>query len=299
MSNDNVLNITEQNPQWATPVSHTGARKCSKWLTKSQSKPFITEMGVTGLFKKISFAHKFGTIIWEISFRSDNLLIMIYDINIIAFASGCIGGTCPQDVSFNSGVFYKASADFRAFLWSLISYPCFWVWLDMENKTAQRSQNSDSGTWITVGSESPSHFQCGILLIHLCGSRNDTQKSWGRWGALRKRNLLGLVSQLLQVSFGSCRGASRWCRAQRSQFSSHRGSNKALKDSAESWRDPGLEQEGSRSQQGAWREQRLLPLLQQKAKLPSARAVPKPLQLPHLLLWAFYMEEMNCPTWYQ
>lgn len=45
-------------------------------------------------------------------------------------------------------------------------------------------------------------------------------------------------------------------------------------------RDPG-------SQQGAWREQRLLPLLRQKAKLPLARAVPKPLQLPQLYALSF------------
>lgn len=37
-------------------------------------------------------------------------------MNNNAFGSECIGGKCPQDVSFNSGVFYKASAGFRALL---------------------------------------------------------------------------------------------------------------------------------------------------------------------------------------
>lgn len=78
-------------------------------------------------------------------------------------------------------------------------------------------------------------------------------------------------------------------------------------------RDPEMEQEGcrhgaggmqawkeeSREQQGGWGEQTLLPLLWQKSKLLSAWAVPKPLQLPHLLLWAFCIKRMNYPVWYQ
>lgn len=171
-----------------------------------------------------------------------------------------------------------------------------------------------------LGHEAHPLFRVALGFVHLFGSRIDTQKSWGRSGALGKRNLLGFVPQVLQWALDPIVGhpgdaeqgdlSSDLTGAAKREPRTGLGAGGVQGGSR---RDPGMEQEGcrhgaggmqawkeeSREQQGGWGEQTLLPLLWQKSKLLSAWAVPKPLQLPHLLLWAFCIKRMNYPVWYQ